>query len=101
MEDHAAEVLLRLRHPEHVAERHAFPDAVAERAAEVQAGHDLDEANALRLAQLQQGLEIQGRSSAFVSGLPIVAGFSGSAITSSFHVSRVRPTSLRLSSGSE
>ena len=73
----AAQVLLRLRQPDDLAERHALPDAHAQRAADVQAGHHLGEADRVLLAELQQPREVESGVVLLGQCLPSFAGIVG------------------------
>ena len=58
--EHPAEVLARPREPEHLPQRHAFPEAHPERAADVQAGHHLREPDRVFLTEPEQAGEVEG-----------------------------------------
>src|SRR5437762_521124 len=55
----AAQVLARLREPDQLAEWNAFPDAGAERAADVQTGHRLRKPDGMLFGELHQSGEIE------------------------------------------
>ncbi len=61
----AAQILARLREPDHFAQRHPFPDAHAERTANVQAGHHLGKSDRMFFGELHQSRKIE-RASGFL-----------------------------------
>ena len=101
VEEYPTKVFARLGQPQDFAERYTFPDAVAKRAANVEAGHHLGESNGMLLSQLHQIGKLKCVARLFrhrVAQARFVFG-----VGDDFEAPRVRvsPTVLRVSSSSE
>ena len=63
--ENATQIFARFRQPDDLPQRHAFPQAHAERATQIQARHNFWKSYSMRFTQLQQPFEIERRTIGF------------------------------------